>query len=151
MIYTGIDLIEIARLQRAVERWGVRFLQRVFTAGELHDCGLSDNDDTTMCVGNLSYASLAGRWAAKEAASKALGVGIRGLTARRGVASECSSVAWTDLEVVRGHYGQPFLQLHGRAFHAAAALGLQHLAVSMSHTRDHAIANVVGVVVEISR
>lgn len=151
MICIGIDLIEIARLQRAVERWGARFLQRVFTVGELHDCGLSDNNGITKCVGNAGYASLAGRWAAKEAASKALGVGIRGLTARRVVAPDHSSVAWTDLEVVRGCYGQPFLQLHGRALHVAAALGVQHLAVSMSHTRDHAIANVVGVVVQISR
>lgn len=118
MLSTGIDLIEICRLQEVIERYGERFLQRVFTPGELDDCR-----------GNM--ASLAARFAAKEAASKALGTGI-------------GPVAWREIEVVRGPERQPLLHLHGAAATRAAVLGLQEWSVSLSHTQSVAMAMVVG-------
>lgn len=154
MIRTGVDLIEIARVRRAVERWGQRFLRRVFTADELRDCG-----------GRIvRYSSLAARWAAKEAAAKALGVGLRGMPGRsqpgsanhpadlaslvahhaaRLIHRPSAGVAWTEIEVVRGNDGQPDLLLHGSARRIALALGLNEFALSLSHTRDYAVASVV--------
>ncbi|MFZ6027704.1 MAG: holo-ACP synthase [Chloroflexota bacterium] len=118
MLSTGIDLIEIDRLQEVIERYGERFLQRVFTTGELDDC-------------KENVASLAARFAAKEAASKALGTGI-------------GPVAWRDIEIVRGPERQPLLRLHGAAAARSAALGLQEWSVSLSHTQTLAMAVVVG-------
>lgn len=129
MIYHGVDIIEIARLRRAVERWGERFLCRVFTPGELADCGVT--------AGAPRFESLAARWAAKEAAAKALGLGLGGLASGAG-----RYLGWHEIEVVRGLAGRPLLRLHGAA--AAATVGAE-LALSLSHTRNHAIASVVGV------
>jgi holo-[acyl-carrier protein] synthase len=84
---TGVDLIEIKRLQNAIDRHGRRFLERVFTSQELSEAG----DNT---------ASLAARFAAKEAVAKALGTGI-------------GTVGWQEIEVVRGSARQPILCLHG--------------------------------------
>jgi holo-[acyl-carrier protein] synthase len=128
MLYHGVDIIEVARLRRAVERWGERFLQRVFTPGELADCALDS--------GELRFESLAARWAAKEAAAKALGLGLRGLAAGDG-----PSIGWHELEVVRGSAGQPLLRLHGNA---ALSLGDVALTLSLSHTNEHAVASVIG-------
>jgi holo-[acyl-carrier protein] synthase len=129
MLYTGIDLIEIERIERAVAQWGERFLRRVFTLGEL--AAYHDN-----------IPSLAARWAAKEAAAKLLGVGLRGL----GAAGRTEAgVAWTEIEVLSGARGRPLLRLHGRAAERARELGLVELALSLSHTREHAIASVVAV------
>ena len=116
---TGIDLIEIERVQRAVGQYGKRFLERVFTEGELADA--RDN-----------LASLAARFAAKEAASKALGTGI-------------GSVCWKEIEVLRGPAGQPVLFLHGAAAQRAAELGLTCWSVSLSHTQAYATAIVVAI------
>jgi holo-[acyl-carrier protein] synthase len=118
MLSTGIDLLDIPRLQDAIERHGDRLLQRVFTPGELADC-----------KGNV--ASLAARFAAKEAASKALGTGI-------------GSITWCEIEIVRGPERQPLLQLHGAAAERAAQLGLRDWSVSLSHSQTQAIAIVVG-------
>jgi holo-[acyl-carrier protein] synthase len=118
MLSTGIDLLEIPRLQDAIERHGNRLLQRVFTPGELADC-----------KGNV--ASLAARFAAKEAASKALGTGI-------------GPVTWREIEIVRGPERQPLLKLHGAAAAKAEELGLREWSVSLSHTQTQAIAMVVG-------
>ena len=127
MLYTGIDLIEIARIERAVARWGDRFLQRIFTAAELANY-------------RSRLPSLAARWAAKEATAKLLGVGLRGLgAADRG----SEAVAWTEIEVVGDAGGRPVLALYGRAAARARALGLAELSLSLSHTREHAIACVV--------
>ncbi len=130
MIYHGVDMIEVARLRRAVERWGQRFLERVYTPTELHDCGLAE--------GTPRFESLAARWAAKEAAAKALGLGLCGLAS-----GAETPLHLQDLEVVRGPGGRPLLRLHGPAADAAAGLGLNRLALSLSHTREHAIASVV--------
>jgi holo-[acyl-carrier protein] synthase len=127
MLYTGIDLIEIERIERAVARWGERFLRRIFTPGEL--AAYHDN-----------IPSLAARWAAKEAAAKLLGVGLRGLGA---AGRTDAGVAWTEIEVLGDARGRPVLTLHGRAAERANELGLAGVALSLSHTRAHAIASVV--------
>jgi holo-[acyl-carrier protein] synthase len=114
---TGIDLLEIARIQEMITRHGDRFLERVFTFQELADCR-----------GNA--ASLAGRFAAKEAASKALGTGI-------------GPVGWRDLEIGRGPAREPILILHGAAQDKAAELGLTTWSVSITHTSTHALAMAV--------
>jgi holo-[acyl-carrier protein] synthase len=129
MLYHGIDMIEVARLRQAVERWGERFLCRVFTPGELADCGIT--------TGVPRFESLAARWAAKEAAAKAFGLGLSGLAAGAG-----PHLGWHEIEVVRGPAGRPLLRLHGAA--SAATAGAE-LALSLSHTRDYALASVVGV------
>ena len=116
---TGIDLIEIKRVEEAVERHGERFLQRVFTVGELADC-------------KGQAASLAARWAAKEAASKALGTGI-------------GDVGWREIEVLHGPAHQPLLRLHGAAARLAEEQGLTTWSVSLSHSQSHAIAMVAAV------
>jgi holo-[acyl-carrier protein] synthase len=160
MLYTGIDIIEISRIQHAVERWNERFLQRVFTRVELLDSGFAETE-------RRNYASLAARWAAKEAAAKMLGVGLRGLGGAKAELEDWkrtgneaaktfleqpklasiakTGVGWTEIEVVRGVLGRPFLQLYGAAEQAALALGLREFAVSLSHTRDYAVASVVGI------
>jgi holo-[acyl-carrier protein] synthase len=114
---TGVDLIEVERVADAIRRHGERFLQRIYTPAELADAAGSP-------------ASLAARFAAKEAAAKALGVGI-------------GQVAWREIEVLRTPSGQPELRLHGAASRLAQELGLQTWSISLSHTRQHAMALVV--------
>lgn len=122
MLATGVDLIEIARIERALMRHGNHFLERVFTQNEI----LYSRGRT---------AELAARFAAKEAVSKALGVGMRVL-ARDGI-------RWKDVEVTGDHRGKPLVRLHGRAAERAAELGLTEWAVSLTHTGEHALAFVV--------
>lgn len=122
MLTTGVDLIEIARIQRAIERHGERFLARVFTP-----------DEVLYSHGHV--AELAVRFAAKEAVSKALGIGVRVL-ARDGI-------DWHDVKVLNDARGKPFVRLTGRAAARAAELDLTEWAISLSHSRDHAIAFVV--------
>lgn len=119
MLRTGVDLIEIARVRAAIDAHGDRFLQRVYTQGELRCCG-------------QRVESLAARFAAKEAVAKTLGTGIW----RDGV-------AWTDIEVLREASGAPRLILHGAAATIAANLGLHTWSISLSHDRAQAIAFVV--------
>lgn len=114
---TGIDLIEIARMQSVIERHGERFLKRVFTPRELAEVG-------------QNIASLAARFAAKEAVSKALGTGI-------------GAVNWREIEILRGPSREPVLHLHGAAAQLAGLLGLNSWSVSLSHSQSHAIALVV--------
>jgi len=113
----GTDLVEIDRIAGMVERYGARFTDRVFTAGELADCGGRP-------------ASLAARWAAKEAAAKTLGTGI-------------GQIGFRDIEVLRDDAGRPTLQLHGEAAILAGALGLRCWAVSLAHDGGLALAFVV--------
>ena len=117
MLSTGVDIIEIERVGRLLERYGQRFLDRVYTPEEIAYCrGRAPN--------------LAARFAAKEATMKALGTGVRG-------------VSWKDIEVVRHESGAPAIKLHGRAKLRAQRLGLQEIAVSLSHSREYAVASVV--------
>ena len=116
---TGIDLVEISRVQRAIERHGERFLKRIYTARELDLFG-------------ENMASLAGRFAAKEAVSKALGSGL-------------GKVSPVHIEVLRNELNAPVLYLHGEAKQRADLLGLTEWSLSLSHTSTQAIAMVVAV------
>src|SRR5688500_3873269 len=100
LVYHGIDLVEVERIAHAATRWGDHFLRRVFSEQELLDA-------------NGRATSLAARFAAKEAAAKALGAGIRGVGA--GDAAGITGVGWHDIEVERLPSGQPRLRLYGRA------------------------------------
>ncbi|GAC1652189.1 MAG: holo-[acyl-carrier-protein] synthase [Acidobacteriaceae bacterium] len=117
----GTDLIEIERIAQSVERFGDRFLRRVYTAGEIAYCLRK----------KTSAESLAARFAAKEAAAKALGTGIS-----RGV-------SWLELEVVREPGCAPELRLWGRARERAERLGVTRSALSLTHSRGLALAVVV--------
>ena len=117
MLTTGIDIIEISRVGRVLERYGRRFLERVFTPDEIAYC-------------RERAPNLAARFAAKEATMKALGTGVRG-------------VGWKDIEVVRHPSGAPSIKLHGRCKQRAQRLGVQEIAISLSHSRDYAVASVV--------
>ena len=116
---TGVDLIEIARIEEVVARHGKRYLERVFTPAELEYCG-------------KRAESLAGRWAAKEAVAKALGSGI-------------GDVAWTEIEIVGDEQNAPQLNLHGKAERKAKELGLTNWSVSISHSLSHCVAFVVAI------
>ena len=118
VLVTGVDVIEIHRVKDVAERYGDRFLGRIYTEGEL-----------AYCRGRAPQ--LAARFAAKEAVMKALGTGTRG-------------VRWRDIEVVRHPGGPPTVRLHGSALSRAERIGLRHLALSLSHSREYAVASVVG-------
>jgi len=113
----GTDMVEIDRLARIVDRKGVRFLQRVFTAGELAYCSGRSNP----------YPCLAARFAAKEAVLKALGSGLEGCR-------------WTDVEVIRKGSAPPEIILSGGAGRRAEEAGIERVLISISHDRGRAIA-----------
>ena len=121
VIGIGTDMIEIARIQRSLERHGEQFLKRVFTPGEIAYCRRKKN----------AAESFAARFAAKEAGAKALGTGIS-----RGV-------AWREFEVTRDPGQRPELQLHGRAAEIAAKLGILRVSLSLTHSREMSLAVVV--------
>ncbi len=117
----GTDLAEISRVARSIERFGERFLTRVYTPGEI-----------AYCQSKKNFAeSFAARFAAKEAGAKALGTGIS------------HGVSWPEFEVVRAASGKPSLVLHGRAAELAGRLGVTSIALSLTHSRDTAMAVVV--------
>lgn len=118
MVLPGIDLVETARVARAIERQGEAFLRRVFTPAEQAYCGGLAQ----------SAASYAARWAAKEAVAKALGTGI----------GEAASLV--EIEVTRDEAGQPGILLHGSAAATAAAKGVKEVRVSLTHTEHYAAA-----------
>lgn len=121
VIGIGTDLIEIARIERSVERFGEAFLRRVYTPGEI-----------AYCMAKKTFAeSLAARFAAKEAGAKALGTGIS-----RGV-------SWREFEVRRRPGERPELHLSGRAQHIADHLGIARISLSLSHARTLSIAVVI--------
>lgn len=113
----GVDLVDIARVQGVLERYGERFLRHIFTDQERAYCRERPRE-------------LAVRFAAKEAVSKALGTGIRG-------------IRWREIEVIGDHLGKPMIVLHGKAAQRAADIGLSEFAVSLSHERALGIAFVV--------
>jgi len=113
----GVDIVEIRRIERAIQRWGERFLGRVYTPAEL-----------ALCRGRAP--ELAARFAAKEAISKALGTGLRG-------------IGWREMEVLSDERGKPLVHLHGRAKARADFLGLSDFAISLSHSQVYALAFVV--------
>ena len=115
----GIDIIKVARIAASIERFGERFSNRVLTESERRY--VRDRPET-----------FAGRWAAKEAVSKVLGLGVRG-------------IGWKDIEVERMPTGQPAIRLHGRAAQRADQLGMGRIAVSITHESDFAVAIAFGV------
>jgi holo-[acyl-carrier protein] synthase len=121
IVGTGIDIAEVPRIGRAIERFGERFLQRVFTAGEIRYCDSKAN----------RVERYAARFAAKEAAMKALGTGWN------------HGVRWRDCEVVRLPGGRPTMSFHGKAGEFAAKLGTKNIALSLSHTAEQAIAQLI--------
>jgi holo-[acyl-carrier protein] synthase len=121
VIGVGTDLMEIARIAHSVDRFGERFLRRVFTPREIEYCRRKKN----------AAESLAARFAAKEAGAKALGTGIS-----RGV-------GWLELEVTRAPGERPILDLTGRAAARARSLGVAHISLSLTHSRDVALAVVI--------
>ncbi|MEX1171582.1 MAG: holo-ACP synthase [Chloroflexota bacterium] len=115
----GIDIIKVDRIRATLERFGPRFSGRVLTPAEQRY--VRGRPET-----------MAGRWAAKEAVSKVLGLGVRG-------------IGWRDIEVERLPTGQPAVRLHGRAATRAAQLGMGRIALSISHESDYAVAVAFGV------
>jgi holo-[acyl-carrier protein] synthase len=116
--YIGIDIIEIARIEKAISRWGEPFLRRIYTDAELERY-------------RRKPASLAARFAGKEAVMKLLGTGRNG-------------VRWRDIETLSHPSGKPVLNLYGGARSHAAKLGIEEIAVSLSHSREYAIVSVAG-------
>jgi holo-[acyl-carrier protein] synthase len=121
IVGTGIDIAEVPRIAESIERFGDRFLRRVFTEGEIRYCESKANRSER-------YAA---RFAAKEAAMKALGTGWS------------HGVRWRDVEICRHPGGRPTIQFHGKAAEFAAKLGAVHVALSLSHTAAQAIAQVI--------
>jgi holo-[acyl-carrier protein] synthase len=121
IVGTGIDIAEVARIRQSIERFGQRFLERIFTAGEIGYCDSKAN----------RFERYAARFAAKEAAMKALGTGWN------------HGVRWRDCEVARLPGGRPTIQFHGKAAEFAAKLGARNAALSLSHTQEQAIAQVI--------
>ena len=120
LIGTGIDLTEIPRIQKSIDRYGHRFLDRIFTPREKAYCLRKRN----------AAESFAARFAAKEAAAKALGTGIS------------YGVNWLEIEVTREPSGRPGLEFHGRAAQIAARLGVTNAVLSLTHTGLLAMASV---------
>ncbi len=123
IVGVGVDLVEVARIERSLVEHGDRFLERCFTPGESAYAGDS----------RRRSEHLAARFAAKEAALKALGTGWR------------DGIAWTDVEVTNDPAGRPSLKVEGEAARIAATLGVRSWWVSLSHTPSHAVATVIAV------
>ena len=121
IIGTGMDATEIERIADTIERYGDRFVQRIFTAGEIAYCRRKRD----------AASSFAARFAAKEAAMKALGTG------------HSRGVYWTGIEVVRRPGGPPQLQFHGGAAARAASMGATGSLLTLTHSRELAIAHVL--------
>jgi len=117
----GVDLVEVARIEQSIARHGPKFLERVFTAGEIAYCG-------AMKQPAPFYAA---RFAAKEAVAKALGTGIG------------PACGWLEIDVRRKASGEPFVVLHGAAAATAQRLGVGSILLSLSHTEHYAIAQTI--------
>src|SRR4051812_8118897 len=117
IVGTGIDITEVERIQQAIDRFGRRFLERVYTEREIAYCQSKKN----------SAERFAARFAAKEAAMKAIGTGLR------------QGVTWHDVEVTREPGGRPTILFTGRAADFATKLGMQRVALSITHTEQTAM------------
>jgi holo-[acyl-carrier protein] synthase len=118
---TGVDIAEVSRVRESIERFGDRFLRRIFTDGEIRYCERKAS----------RFESYAARFAAKEAGMKALGTGWS------------HGIRWRDIEVVRPQGQRPTLQFHGEAAAIAAKLGAKNIALSLTHTSEQALAHVI--------
>jgi holo-[acyl-carrier protein] synthase len=115
----GVDIVEIRRIESAVNRGRERFLRRVYTETELKTC-------------QDRLSSLASRFAAKEAVMKVLGEGG-------------TSIAWREIEIITGDDGRPSVRLHGQALNKATRLKLKEVSVSLSDSKEYAIAVAIGI------
>lgn len=121
IVGTGVDIAEVPRVAEAIERYGQRFLQRIFTEGEIRYCESKAN----------RVERYAARFAAKEAGMKALGTGWN------------HGVRWRDIEVRRQPGGRPTLEFHGKAGEFASNMGVTNIALSLTHTAEEAMAQVI--------
>src|ERR1044071_2542386 len=121
VVGTGVDLVECARIQNSIDRFGDHFLRRVFTDGEIK---------YSMSM-KFPARHLAARFAAKEAVSKAFGTGIG------------KAMGWRDIDIQKKSSGEPFLVLSGAAQELATRRGITAALVTLSHTEHHAVASVV--------
>jgi phosphopantethiene--protein transferase domain len=118
MTSIGIDIIEIERIESAIRRWDKRFLNRIYTEAELEIC-------------QDRFSSLATRFAAKEAVMKVLGTGAKGVT-------------WREIEILVDDAGKPLVNLYGQAKIKAEELNLSEFSISLSDTRQYAVATAIG-------
>jgi holo-[acyl-carrier protein] synthase len=121
IVGTGIDIAEVPRIRKAIERFSARFLARIYTPGEIRYCQSKAN----------SVERFAARFAAKEAAMKALGTGWN------------HGVRWRDCEVTRQPGSRPTLTFHGQAGQIATKLGIRNVSLSLTHTKEQAMAQVI--------
>ena len=121
IVGTGIDIAEVPRIEASIARFGDRFLHRIFTEAEIRYCESKAN----------RVERYAARFAAKEAAMKAIGTGWN------------HGVTWRDVEVCRQPGSRPTIAFHGKAAEFATKLGAVHVALSLSHTKEYAIAQVI--------
>ena len=119
ILRTGVDLIEISRVEEVIARHGKHYLERIYTLAELEQCA-------------KNAESLAGRFAAKEAVAKALGTGI-------------GDVTWKEIEILGDEQNAPTLTLRGAAEKKSKELGLTNWSVSISHSMSHAVAVAVAI------
>ncbi|MFW6118002.1 MAG: holo-ACP synthase [Chloroflexota bacterium] len=119
MTSIDIDIIEIERVESVIKRWGERFLNRIYTKTELKIC-------------QDKLASLASRFAAKEAVMKVLGTGVIG-------------ISWCEIEILTGDDGTPSVKLYGQALNTAEELNLKEVSVSLSDSKQHAVAAAIGI------
>jgi len=115
----GVDIVEIERVESAIKRWGEHFLSRIYTETELRTC-------------QDRLVSLASRFAAKEAVMKVLGKGGIG-------------IGWREIEILTGDDGKPSVKLYGRALDKATELNLKEVSVSLSDSKQHAVAVAIGI------
>jgi holo-[acyl-carrier protein] synthase len=118
---TGVDIAEVPRIRESIERFGDRFLRRIFTEGEINYCEQKAT----------RFESYAARFAAKEAGMKALGTGWS------------HGIRWRDIEVVRPKGQRPTIKFHGQAAVLADKLGTKNIALSLTHTSEQALAHVI--------
>jgi holo-[acyl-carrier protein] synthase len=118
MHHIGTDIIEVTRISGALERFGERFLNRIYTAPELRIC-------------RMKPERLASRFAGKEAVMKVLGTGARG-------------ISWREIEITSESSGKPVVRLHGRALEQAESLGLEGIAISLSDSKEYSVAFAIG-------
>jgi len=118
MVSIGVDIVEIERIESAIKQWGKHFLDRIYTEAELRIC----HDESS---------SLASRFAAEEAVMKVLGTGGIG-------------IGWHEIEIRTGCDGRPLVKLYGQALKKAAKLNLKELSISLSDSKQHAVAVAIG-------
>lgn len=120
IIGCGIDIVKIERIEKIINKWGISFNNRIFTNLEIQYCEKKKN----------GYQSYAGRFAAKEALLKALGLGLNG-------------VRWKDAEVTNNQFGQPLLKLDGKLKKIASEKKIGKIFLTISHTNEYAVAQVI--------